>query len=536
LAGAKTGFVREATGLVRELGLVDTMAINLFAAGPISGVFVPVLMGSLFPGASIYGVLIIGAFFGIFNGLVYALLSAAMPRAGGDYVYNGRILHPAVGFMSSWGFTISQFLILAIGTNLLLTTILSQAFYTIGLQASNSALESLGSVIVASPLNTWLVGAAVLIIVILIVALPIHWFGRVISAALVIGLVGGLATPLVLLAYSHASFVSIFDSFMVKQTGVSNAYSTIISTAQSKGFVEGGNSIAEAVLAIPIGYFIFVGFTWSSYAAGEIKNAAKTQLRAIELSLFIAWAYLMVMLGQYYNLVGSVFNDAAVYLSNNYPTLYPIPVGPSVSFFAGLLAPDIVVNIVMQSAIILFLVFSLVSIALVCVRSIFAWSFDRAFPAIFASVSAKGSPWIATVFTGIGALILLAIYEFTTFFTLTVNYTVIFSVVFFITSFSAILFPFRRKDLFSSSPGIVTRKVAGIPLIVLMGAIQLILFAAILYTSFLLPAFSGPTGGSAVAFIVGIYATGFAGFWIAWWYRKRSGVDLTLLHREIPPE
>ena len=531
-----TGFVREATGLVRELGLTDAIAINLFAAGPVSGVFVPVLMGSLFPGASIYGVLIIGAFFGIFNGLVYALLSGAMPRAGGDYVYNGRILHPAIGFMSSWGFTISQFLILAIGTNLLLTTILSQAFYTIGYQASNQSLESLGSVIVASPTNTWLVGSFVLIVVALIVVLPIHWFRRIISTALIIGLVGGLATPLVLLSYSHAGFVSVFDSFMLKQTNTPNAYSSIISTAESLGFKEGGNSITEAVLAIPIGYFIFVGFTWSSYAAGEIKNAAKTQLRAIEISLFIAWAYLMVMLGQYYNIVGSPFNDAAVYLSNNYAKQYPIPVGPSVSFFAGILSPDIVVNIVMQSAIILFLVFSLVSIALVCVRSIFAWSFDRAFPAIFASVTARGSPYIATIFTGVGAVLLLAIYEFTTFFTLTVNYTVIFSVVFFITSFSAILFPYRRKDLFNSAPSIVTRKLAGIPILVIFGVIQLVLFIAILYTSFLLPAFSGPTGGSAVAFIVGIYATGFIGFWVVWWYRKRSGVDLTLLHREIPPE
>ncbi|MDG6925079.1 MAG: hypothetical protein JRN09_00850 [Nitrososphaerota archaeon] len=42
--------------------------------------------------------------------------------------------------------------------------------------------------------------------------------------------------------------------------------------------------------------------------------------------------------------------------------------------------------------------------------------------------------------------------------------------------------------------------------------------------------------GSAIACLVGIYATGFIGFWIANAYRRRSGLDLTLLHREIPPE
>ena len=113
----KPGFVREATGLVRELGLIDAITINLFAAAPISAVFIPLIVGSLFPGANIYLFLTIGAILAVFNGLVYSLLSAAMPRAGGDYIYNGRILHPAIGFMTSWGFTISQFLILAIGTS-----------------------------------------------------------------------------------------------------------------------------------------------------------------------------------------------------------------------------------------------------------------------------------------------------------------------------------------------------------------------------------------------------------------------------------
>src|SRR5439155_8658475 len=98
---AKSRFIREATGLVREFGLLDAMAINLFAAAPISAIaFIPLLVSALFPGANIYGVLSVGAVLGVFNGLVYGLLSAAMPRAGGDYVYNGRILHPAVGFMT----------------------------------------------------------------------------------------------------------------------------------------------------------------------------------------------------------------------------------------------------------------------------------------------------------------------------------------------------------------------------------------------------------------------------------------------------
>ena len=38
--------------------------------------------------------------------LVYAKLSAAYPRSGGDYVFVSRIVHPAIAFMSNFSYCV----------------------------------------------------------------------------------------------------------------------------------------------------------------------------------------------------------------------------------------------------------------------------------------------------------------------------------------------------------------------------------------------------------------------------------------------
>ena len=96
-------FARKSSGLIREFGIFDTFSFNVigYALGLVLAI-TPFFAGALFPGANIFLILVIGTIFALFNGLTYSLLSAVMPRSGGEYVYNGRILHPAVGFMANW--------------------------------------------------------------------------------------------------------------------------------------------------------------------------------------------------------------------------------------------------------------------------------------------------------------------------------------------------------------------------------------------------------------------------------------------------
>jgi APA family basic amino acid/polyamine antiporter len=174
---------------------------------------------------------------------------------------------------------------------------------------------------------------------------------------------------------------------------------------------------------------------------------------------------------------------------------------------------------------------------MICTRNIFAWSFDSVMPRQLATVSERThAPWVSAIVITAIAAVLLALYVFTSFFTIVVNYIVIFSIAFWLTSFAAILLPYRRPDLFDQAPEAARRRIGGIPVISLLGVGNLALFTLILIASFKTPAFSGPTGGRAIAFVVGIYVVGAILYLVSHAVQKRRGVNLDLLYKEIPPE
>jgi amino acid transporter len=167
----------------------------------------------------------------------------------------------------------------------------------------------------------------------------------------------------------------------------------------------------------------------------------------------------------------------------------------------------------------------------------FAWSFDQIMPVALTKVTEKTrAPSVATITVAVIAWVLLWASIFTPLFDYIFNYIAIFAIAFWITSWAAILLPYRRPELFESAPDMVKRRVGGVPLIVIAGVVNLVLFTIILYSSFTLPSFAGPVGAVAVAFVLGIYVVGLVIYFIAAVIRTQQGINLNLLYSEIPPE
>src|ERR1700742_3044954 len=92
-------FVRKATGLVRGWAVRDAFIYSVFAINLVtlgffiftSAVFIPA-------GSLLWAVILSGAYL-VFQSISYASLIAAMPRAGGDYVWISRTLGGGIGFV-----------------------------------------------------------------------------------------------------------------------------------------------------------------------------------------------------------------------------------------------------------------------------------------------------------------------------------------------------------------------------------------------------------------------------------------------------
>lgn len=530
-------FARKSSGLIREFGIFDTFSFNVigYALGLVLAI-TPFFAGALFPGANIFLILIVGTAFALFNGLTYSLLSGAMPRSGGEYVYNGRILHPAIGFMANWGFTWSQFLGIGIYTQWTVNYALAVSFATLGYGLGSESLLNAG-VFIQEPWPSFVFGTIVLISVVLVQLAGMRFLRRFLNLFFVIASIGTLITLFMFLGSSREEFVAAFNAFMSSTVNLDDAYNAVIALAKENGWSPTEQTFGAVLLALPLGYWVYIGFTYSAYVGGEVKEPQKTQSYGIIGSLAFGFIFYLAIMGSYYAVVGTEFNNAAAFLEYDHSDINPLPVFGVLNFFAGLLTDNPVLLFFMAISFFLWFYLLLFVMVTICVRNMFAWSIDQLMPVALTKVTDKSrSPWMATVVVAILAWVLLWASIFTPLFDFIFNYIAIFAIAFWITSFAAIMLPYRKPDLFNAAPDMVKRKVGGIPLITIAGAVNFVLFSIILYSSYTLPAFAGPVGPIAIAFVLGIYIVGLLLYFVVAAIRRRQGVDLSLLYSEIPPE
>ena len=100
-------YVRQATGLVRAAGKWSVLVYNImFVSIGLMTLFALSLIPAFYPGANIQLTFVLALVIVLPTSMVFAMLSVAMPRSGGDYVYVSRALGPAWGMMSNWNQTV----------------------------------------------------------------------------------------------------------------------------------------------------------------------------------------------------------------------------------------------------------------------------------------------------------------------------------------------------------------------------------------------------------------------------------------------
>jgi amino acid transporter len=169
-------------------------------------------------------------------------------------------------------------------------------------------------------------------------------------------------------------------------------------------------------------------------------------------------------------------------------------------------------------------------------RVIFAAAFDRVLPDAAATVSEKRKvPFASLVLMLLPAVALSAVYAYSLQFeTYTLDATLVIAVTYLFSAFAALILPWRKKDLWAASPASKI-KVLGVPIVPVAA---LITIGLLLYNivEWLTNSTYGVNNHKSLVFMGCLYAGAIILYVVARLVRKRQGIDLGLINREIPVE
>lgn len=519
-------FVREATGLVREFGLWGSFLMamgNLNLGLNIAQVYYAT-PGS-FPGADVGILLTLALVPMAFWAVGYAMMSSSIPRSGGDYVWAGRGLTSWGGFAFGFFMVVTFIISNAYNSDLFPSFVSAQTFAVQGALTNNASLTSIASWL-SQPNGIFIVGTLALVVMGIITMSP-KAFRYIVSVLMVVGLLGVAVMAIVIAATSHSQFVNTFNSYY---TG-NSSYQSILQAASKQG-VSTVFSWAATITALPYSVLVYSGFTSNVYIAGETRRASRNIPLAIAIVFLGSWAF---MAGLWYLLVNSLsfqFLTSVGYLAFVNPSLYPLPVPPTMNYFAGLAANSQIISGILGLG---FMAWGLLIIPVYYMaisRVIFAMSFDRLIPMKFAEVSDRlHSPVFAVLVTMIASVVTLALFSFTNIITITIDISLAWCIQTAFAGLAILVFPLTRRNLFEQAPTWARKKFGSIPAMSIVGMVLLIFMIIISYFAWI-----SSTVMAANLGMLGILLVGIVLYPIVHYVRKREGINLSLVFAEIPPE
>jgi amino acid transporter len=543
MSNSKPVFVRDATGLVRELGFLDQFVLSQAIIVILNGFVLTALFAPyFFPGANLGLVFLLGSIPAFAMAAVYSKLSAAIPRSGGDYVWSSRILGPLFGTVQ-FVFLFVTTVIIGVGlsTYSIVTIALSQWAFSLGVTTSNAGLISLASTLGAScSLSSfcvpWAVATVILVLetVVSIFSLRVYSiFQRVCVGLFLIINVGFIA---LLFTVNPSTFPALFDHAM-QTVGSSATYNGIISQATAAGFAGTQFNLTNTVLAaIPWGFLTFTGFNYGAYLAGETKNVKSSITKALFLSVIVTVILLLISAQMVYNDFGSTFLNSASYVQANNAT--SLPTLPTTTMLLSLTSPAVAFFIGLG----LTLGWTVVCVAYVVTisRMFFAAAFDRLLPTKFAQVNERfHSPQAAILIVALVWFIFITFEWYAGFAVAWLTVGIIPPIGYMLPFVAALLFPFAKKDLFKRTVGAMGQApVIVIGSLVGIGAFLFYIIALIFpLTGALGTVYLGPAGlQNAAEAVVILFVIGVLIYAQAKVRLGRMGLNLSAAYKEIPPE
>lgn len=546
MVGDEIVFVRRTSGLVRTVGPITILSIAGSYAIADGFYYFVAGLGYRAPGSNIPLALLVGAIMMGFMAFAVVLLTIAVPRTASDYVAISRILHPFLGYLTA---------ILALGVHIWIVGALSfflawfwgSFLIQTGILLRSNSLVSVGELLSTDVNLQVIIGIISVIVFGVLQLLGTNIFRYMVNALFLIAIAAGVSN---VAAAIYASILPPADiRAMWDATFGAGAYDEIMNIARQTGweaYVREAAGVPGAwgwpgpwILSVTLytgllaSIYAYWGFEFANYMAGEVVNPRRSFLAGVAgaIALIVGY-YLLVSI---FTLLGfGEFYSAYNYVMNTQDAKNMLKINPAQTptwavYLAGLLGGSLpLVAVLITLAVPLLIMDGLPVYMMVPTRIMFALSFDRMFPEKLAEVNDRfRSPHWSIVLVMVLGIVMVLLTAYSPWVYL-VSVTTAISFRWLFAAIALMILPYRRPDLYSQG---ITRKVAGIPLITIVGAIA--------------AAFSLTVIGLGISQIVGdIISTAWTIFWVAMaialylyyrWRNRARGIDVSRIYREVPP-
>jgi amino acid transporter len=535
-------FVRDSTGLVKNVSFIDSIAMNLgnMSVGvALGGIGIAGLAPMLFAGQDLSGVnlvmlSIISFVLSFPQIIIYTIMSRRYPRSGGDYVYVSRQLGGPLGSVLSFmGYTMETTAYLAL---VVLSTVFAIGtvglFFTFNTTYLGLAVPS-GSGPGGNPTSQFLVGAIMFAGLIAVNILKPKAGFKLVTFLTAFGFLAVLLASGVLLGAGSTGVQNYINSsggaFAING---SQTYSIVSNSCGfNTGACSSSFSLGPTIFLLPlIAAFVYPWLNASPAVASEIKGQRALKWN-VPISSLLVFAFLTGSLAVMYATAGQAFTNQAY---TNPTLVYGLPpAATSFNFFT--LAMGVSGNTVVAAIIGLGWILANLSVLaygiIVISRYLLAQSLDRFLPSKLADVSPRfGSPIIAH---SVDLVITLALVGFAAF-----AYSLQGGIGGADALFGAIIASmiyFIFVGLSAALRGIRSEKGLTKAALVLAGIANVFVFGFLSY-QFLANPDVWSLKPLTYIFVIGSVVVGALIYAYSWWSNKKRGVDISMAFKELPPE
>ena len=530
----KTFFPCTSSGLVKEFGTIDFLLMSTAA------IFALVFSILQFPwfygfnqGANLaIGLVIVWVPFALLM-LTYWAMGVIMPRSGNDYVWVGRITHPSIGFTWSFLYMFAVFATAYCSAEYTLSSAMATSTIVFGFLYNSPSMVAAGTWL-SAPLGSFLLSVGVTLLFALLAIAGAKFVKRFLYVFWGVALAGIVLTWGLLSSVTPTVFAGKWDALLSHYS----TYNGLFTLANQSGWSIPAYGLAASLAALPFAALFPLGGNFVNVMAGEVKNAKRALPIALLLSLIIGVSFWIVTAQLTVNAVGENWMNAIAFMWDNAPTAYSnaIPFPPTLTLWLSLIAyPNQLLVALIPTFFVLGSLPGLFVYFWIPSRYFFAWSFDRIIPSRMADVSKKyRTPHFAIITVTVMAILVDALIAFTTWSTVETFGTFLWEVAFVVPALATVIFPMRKKELLALAPGFMRKSIGGVPLISIIGGLTAISFAYFGYLVIVNPLITTPTV-IAEATTAGIIIACFAIYFGSLAWHKRSGVDMQMAFKEIPP-